>query len=126
MPITQTFYRISEKRPAHEANIVYIVDNTFYSHYELRHGEVYYQWDILDDDGRPSGSSIVYTEGEPQPEGTRLAICADRSELGPNTLWADMDALWAQIEEADKPAECSHSVVNLDGRLFCVHCGREG
>jgi hypothetical protein len=86
-----TFKRIKEERPKEGMSILYVCAG--FNDYELRTGEVYYDWLIIDEKGLDTGSSIVYDENEEQPSDTRLAICVEGMELPPGTYWADPDEL---------------------------------
>jgi hypothetical protein len=96
------FYVLSEQKPVDGQEIMFVHTDGFYNHYELRFGKVEYSWDIVDEDGSFTGSSICYEEGVEQPKDTKLIIIADGSTLSDSCLWAPLDDFWVQVHKHDE------------------------
>lgn len=87
-PPSLVFHRLSDKRPDEGTYIAHISYHSFYGSFTCHEfGEVYYQWVGV---GDFEGMFIDYSDTEPQPANTRLAVCAGTYEIGAHTFWADM------------------------------------
>jgi hypothetical protein len=91
--INLTFYRLSDRLPKDGALIMYVNDQIFNNGSELLQGEVGYVWMGVDE----IGQSIQYHDGDSEPEGFRLAVCVDGSELHPSTFWAELHPFWDAV-----------------------------
>lgn len=96
MPVTITFYKISENTPQHGQEIIFFRETgSFdYSGYALRQCCVEYQWNLLEH-GLYNGTSVVYeSEDDYTPEEAELVILFDGQETTPDSLWIDVEDYW--------------------------------
>ena len=94
MPVTFTFHKISEKKPEHHQQIVWMhpVQNFDSYGFEPRYCSVAYIWSEIDDEGDDTGSTIRYNpEDNETPDGCRLMILFDRFEAREDWLWMDLE-----------------------------------
>jgi len=108
MPITFEFNKSTEILPPHDAEVIYVDSSPFYSTYEFKFAQVEWQWDFVDEEGHPTGSSCTYEPGEEQPEGSELIIIVDGRCLDKDgkidgegcILWALCDAVDQVLTDA--------------------------
>ena len=102
MPVTFTFHKFSERKPAHNEDIVQlsVVGSFGFYGFEPREGSVEYSWVELDPDGSPTGNSTCYDVGDGDSlEGHRLVVIGvDGYEMDANTLWMS-DADYTKVLE---------------------------
>jgi len=102
MPVTITFYRLSERKPKNDEHIIYLYNITSfgYDSFEPRECNVEYCWEEIDEeDGLPTGSSICYEDGDEQPENHTLMMLFDGAELDEDTLWIPFDEYMDTLEK---------------------------
>lgn len=88
MPVTMTWNIATEKKPAHNQEIIWLkVSSSFASWgFEPREVTAQYQWVEVDEDG-DTGNAVCYEEGDEPLENHRLAILVDGWELQETNLW---------------------------------------
>lgn len=98
MPVNLTFYKVSERRPLHGQQVLFVEEDHFNKTYDLRMGTVDYVWQEIDPvSGRPTGTTIWYDPAEPPPENCRRLIYFDDFETNPDMLWARCDDIEDQL-----------------------------
>ncbi len=60
MPITISFHKLSEKKPKHQEDIIWLQQTSSfgYTGFDPRNIQAEYQWTEFDDDGNDTGSAI--------------------------------------------------------------------
>ncbi len=104
MPVTMTWNVISEKKPAHDQQIIWLQVRSSYGSYGFEPREITaeYQWIETDEQG-DTGSGVCYESGDEPLEGHRLAVLADGWEMAETDLWMDVNDYDAFLE-ANIPA----------------------
>ena len=66
MAVQLTFYRLSEKKPEHREDIIWLKCNSSfgYESFEPRELSAEYSWFEVDEDGNQTGNQCCYTEGD--------------------------------------------------------------
>ena len=138
MPVTFTFHKLNEKKPEHNQAIVFLKPGTAFdsTYFFPLYCTVEYCWEVLDEDGEYSGSSIVYHEGDDQPENSVLGILFGDVTAEENSLWMDEDDYWEALSSAmggglmmstpaerDKCRKCSMAdkSVNYSSWHYCTN-----
>ena len=69
MSITLTFHNFSEKKPAHNEQIIFLRKLYSFDSYgfDPRESTVEYQWSLVDSDGDDCGDYVCYDEDDPTP-----------------------------------------------------------
>lgn len=95
MPVTLTFYTMSEKTPEHGQAIIYLRKGYSFDmpYFEPQECEVEYQWLEVDEEGDQTGNAVIYTPGDEPLEGHTLTILFDGWEAEKG------DYYWIPIEE---------------------------
>lgn len=83
------FYKVSEKMPAHDQEVWVIKNSKFYSSHEFIYAKVEHTWIEHDENGRTTGSSIIYEPGDKQPWN-----CTLECNLDPEWLWCSVEDVW--------------------------------
>ena len=101
---TLNLYTVAERRPEHGENIILFGTNDSFgdSYMTLPFLKVEYQWVQLDENGKDTGTEIVYFPGDLQSPDLRLMILADRRELTPGDVYAtikDIEEIYDKIDE---------------------------
>ena len=78
---------VSDEKPEHGQEIVYIATSEFYGSYEFEFGEVEYRWVEVDEEGNPTGDEYFFEPGESEPEGCVMEILVGSKNLTPTMLW---------------------------------------
>ena len=109
MPVTITFYKISEKKPKHGQQVIYLrgISSFDMYGYEPRETTAYYTWEEIDEEGEETGNSACYDPeefpdikvGETIDEGYKLMIQFDEYIATDDVLWVDYDEYWANFED---------------------------
>ena len=106
MSVTITFHRISEKKPDHQEDIIWLRKTSCFdmSGFKPREIQAEYQWTALDSDGYPSGNVYCY-EGEndvkefDNPDSVQLDILLDGYIASDDDLWISQEDYWKCFEE---------------------------
>ena len=106
MSVTITFHRISEKKPDHQEDIIWLRKTSCFdmSGFKPREIQAEYQWTALDSDGYPSGNAYCY-EGEndvkefDNPDSVQLDILLDGYIASDDDLWISQEDYWKCFEE---------------------------
>ena len=106
MSVTITFHRISEKKPEHQEDIIWLRKTSCFdmSGFKPREIQAEYQWTALDSDGYPSGNAYCY-EGEndvkefDNPDSVQLDILLDGYIASDDDLWISQEDYWKCFEE---------------------------
>lgn len=105
MPVTITFHKISEKKPKHMEDIIWLRNTSSFgnSGFEPREIQAEYQWTSLDENGWEDGLSFTYEEGDDEilfeeHENMRLDILFDGYIVKDDTLWISQDDFWKCFE----------------------------
>lgn len=102
MPVTFTFHKISEKKPEHRQEIVWMhtVSSFDYYGFEPKSCTVEYQWSEIDGDGLATGNAICYSEDDTdQPENHKLEILFDSWYAEDDWLWMDVNEYQELLED---------------------------
>lgn len=103
MTYSVEFKKVSQQKPRKGEFIFWIDENKFYGGYEVKMGEVDYVWDEIDENGKHTGSSTFYHEGDGDSyEGHRLAITCEGSELFNDVLWCPAIKFDEMLDNASK------------------------
>lgn len=106
MSVTITFHRISEKKPEHQEDIIWLRKTSCFDMlgFEPREIQAEYQWTALDDEGSPNGNAYCY-EGEgdikdfDNPASVQLDILLDGYIASDDDLWISQEDYWKCFEE---------------------------
>ena len=98
MPVTFTFYRISERKPEHNQQIIWLQNrgDHYYHVFEPREVTVEYSWEELDDKGNFTGCSSCYDPDEIIEDTSNLKLCIilDGHYADENDLWCPVENYW--------------------------------
>ena len=98
MAIQITFYRISEKKPKHNDEIIWLKPTGSFGYYgfEPREITVEYSWTEVDEKGSETGNQCCYSEEDGEElEGHKLEIIFSGYTADDNDLWCSIDDYWA-------------------------------
>lgn len=106
MSVTITFHRISEKKPEHQEDIIWLRKTSCFDMigFEPREIQAEYQWTALDEDGCANGNAYTY-EGEDDikefddPTSVQLDILLDGYIASDDDLWISQEDYWKCFEE---------------------------
>ena len=106
MSVTITFHRISEKKPEHQEDIIWLRKTSCFDMigFEPREIQAEYQWTTLDQNGEPDGNAYCY-EGEndvkefDNPDSVQLDILLDGYIASDDDLWISQEDYWKCFEE---------------------------
>lgn len=96
MPAVFTFYKVSEKVPEHNQDIIWLsqVTSFDYYYYNPREITVEYHWAEYDEEGYCTGTFVSYN-GEPEEDmakiGYRLEFQFDGQPSEPDYLWMPIE-----------------------------------
>ncbi len=90
MPITLTFYKVSERTPQHEEDVIWLQKDGHFDYVGFSPRDVTVCWSWLDQDG----SSCGYN-GEESMEGSELKYEVDGNYLTEDDLWCPVAEYWA-------------------------------
>ena len=96
MPVTIRFYKVSEKKPKHGEDIIWLrhAGSFGYYGYDPRQITVEYQWDILED-GEYNGTSCCYeSQDDFKPDEANLVILFDGQQATEDDLWIGVEEYW--------------------------------
>jgi len=102
MPVTFTFYKISERKPEHHREVVWLhpVSSFDYYGFEPKSTTVEYQWSELDEEGHPTGNAICYNVGDPEVlDDHKLEILFDSWYAEDDWLWMGEEDFQEVLEE---------------------------
>lgn len=106
MPVTITFYKISEKKPKHQEDIIWLRNTSSFDMegFEPREIQAEYQWTELDEDGEPNGNGFIYESEEDlkdfeNPDSVKLDILFDGYVATDDFLWVGVEEYWSFFEE---------------------------
>jgi hypothetical protein len=106
MPVTITFYKLSEKKPEHLEDIIWLRKTSCFNMqgFEPREIQAEYQWTALDEDGTPNGNAYCYEGGEDikdfqNPDSVQLDILFDGYIATDDFLWVSQEEYWKCFEE---------------------------
>lgn len=104
MSITLTFHNFSEKKPAHNEQIIFLRKLYSFDSYgfDPRESTVEYQWSLVDSDGDDCGDYVCFDEDDPTPpelteedqsEGYsyNLSVIADGHIMEDGCYWCSVD-----------------------------------
>ena len=96
MPVTIKFYNVSEKKPKHGEDIIWLRRQGSFGYYgyDPRQITVEYQWDILED-GEYNGTSCCYeSESDFTSDEATLVILFDGQQVDEDDLWISVEDYW--------------------------------
>jgi hypothetical protein len=95
MPITITFYKVSERKPKHNESIIWLknVNQYGFEGFEPVELNVEYSWEEIDENGDYTGGSYVYDQNNPPPPVNCKLIILFKAVI------AEDDFLWCPVEE---------------------------
>lgn len=102
MPVTFTFYKISEKKPEHQQEIVWMhpISSFDYYGFEPKSCTVEYQWSEVDEEGFATGNAICYIDGDTDtPENHKIEILFGSWYAKDDWLWMDINDYQELLEE---------------------------
>ena len=106
MSVTITFHRISEKKPEHQEDIIWLRKTSCFDMigFETREIQAEYQWTALDKEGYPNGNAYCYEGLEDikefdNPDSVQLDILLDGYIASEDDLWISQEDYWKCFEE---------------------------
>jgi len=89
MPVTMIWKIFAEEKPKHNQDILWLQVRSSFAAYGFDPKEitVEYQWEEVDAEGYPTGTGIIYTEGDEPPENCRMILLAEGWEMQETDLW---------------------------------------
>lgn len=97
MAVQFTFYRISEKKPKHNEDVIWLKSVSSFGYYGFEPKELTatYCWFEVDANGEHNGNECCYSEGDGESlEGHSLAIMFGGYTVEPDWLWCSVDDYW--------------------------------
>ena len=106
MPVTITFHRISEKKPEHLEDIIWLRNISCFDSvgFEPVSIQAIYQWTVVDEDGYCTGNDFIY-EGAydiknfDNPDNVQLEILLGGYSASGSDLWISLADYWKCFEE---------------------------
>jgi len=101
MAVQITFYRVSEKKPKHNEEIIWLksTSNFGYDGFEPKEVTVEYCWFETDETGETTGVQCWYSEEDGETlEGHVLQIMFGGYFVEDNWLWCSVDDYWAALD----------------------------
>ena len=108
MAVQITFYRLSEKKPEHYEDIIWLKCTNYagYESYSPREITVEYCWFEVDEDGAQTGNSCCYSKEDGDTlEGHVLEIMFDSYIAEPDWLWCSIEDYWNALDTEIKIKE---------------------
>ena len=109
MAVQITFYRLSEKKPEHYEDIIWLKNTTSYGiveSFEPRELSAEYCWFEVDEDGNQTGNQCCYTDGDGDIlEGHVLEILFKGYIAQPEWLWCSVEDYWNALDTEIKIKE---------------------
>ena len=106
MSVTITFHRISEKKPKHLEDIIWLRNTSCFDSFELepRSIQAVYQWIGVDEDGYCTGNDFIYESIEDieyfdNTDSVQLGILFDGYRARDDDLWISLEDYWKCFEE---------------------------
>lgn len=105
MPVTLKFYKLSEKKPKHLEDIIWLEGCGSFGSFGFnpREIKVEYSWTELDEAGFDSGNSYCYDEKYLKDFNNdalfRLDILFDGNVGDDDTLWCSVEEYWEAFEK---------------------------
>ena len=100
MPITLTFYKISERKPEHQQEIIWLknVDSFGAEGFSPKYIKVEYTWITLNENGEEDGGQIWYDpKSQAKVANARLAMLFDGYEPQDDWLWIPESEYWESL-----------------------------
>lgn len=101
MAVQITFYRVGEKRPKHNEEIIWLKSTSVFAYegFEPREITVDYCWFEIDECGEYTGVQYCYSENDGDTlEGHVLHMLFDGYIAEDNWLWCSVDDYWAALD----------------------------
>ena len=109
MAVQITFYRLSEKKPEHYEEIIWLKNTTSYGiveSFEPRELSAEYCWFEVDEDGNQTGNQCCYTDGDGDIlKGHVLEILFKGYIAQPEWLWCSVEDYWNALDTEIKIKE---------------------
>lgn len=101
MAIQFTFYRVSEKKPKHNEEIIWLKSTSVFAYegFEPKEVTVEYSWFEIDENGYPTGDQCCYSEEDGETlEDHVLQIIFDGYVVEDSWLWCSVDDYWKALD----------------------------
>lgn len=98
-----SFVSIKEKLPEHKQEICYLrlINETSHQSTGICTGTFTYEWIEVDEEGCPTGVSIVYNDGDVKEHNWELTYYIqdeDNYPAAPDLHWMTIESFWAAID----------------------------
>lgn len=101
MAVQITFYRVGEKKPKHNEEIIWLKSTSVFAYegFEPREITVDYCWFEIDECGEYTGIQCCYSEDDGETlEGHALHMLFDGYIAQPEWLWCSVDDYWKALD----------------------------
>lgn len=98
------FFLFKDKKPPNETDIFYVLASRFYGTYEIRYGRAVYDYEEIDEDGHPTGTTYFDVPDDiPEADKERLNLCVvvDGEVLDDDTLWCPAKAVDLLLDKVE-------------------------
>lgn len=116
MAIQFTFYRVSEKKPKHNEEIIWLKSTSVFAYYgfEPKEVTVEYCWSEVDETGTPTGNQCCYSEEDGEDlEEHILQIMFGGYFAEDNWLWCSVDEYWDAFDNEITLKETNENTFQL-------------